>query len=63
MTAITASEARKRLYKLVDAVAECHEPIQIAGKRKSAVLLSEEDWRAIQEALYLVSIPEMRESI
>ena len=62
MTNITASEARKRLYKLVDDVAESHEPIQIAGKRKSAVLLSEEDWRAVQETLYLVSIPGMRES-
>ena len=63
MTNITASEARKRLYKLVDDVAESHEPIQIAGKRKSAVLLSEEDWRAVQETLYLLSIPGMRESI
>ncbi len=63
MTSITASEARKRLYKLVDDVAESHEPIQITGKRKSAVLLSEEDWRAIQETLYLSGIPEMRESI
>lgn len=63
MTSITASEARKRLYKLVDEVAESHEPIQIAGKRKSAVLLSEEDWRAIQETLYLSGIPGMRESI
>jgi prevent-host-death family protein len=63
MTNITAGEARKRLYRLVDDVVESHEPIQIAGKRKSAVLLSEEDWRAIQETLYLVSIPGMRESI
>jgi len=63
MTNITASEARRRLYKLVDDVSESHEPVQIAGKRKSAVLLSEEDWRAVQETLYLVSIPGMRESI
>jgi len=63
MTSITASEARKRLCKLVDDVAESHEPVQIVGKRKSAVLLSEEDWRAIQETLHLTSIPGMRESI
>lgn len=63
MTSITATEARKRLYSLVDDVAESHEPIQIAGKRNSAVLISEEDWRAIQETLYLSSIPGMRASI
>jgi antitoxin YefM len=63
MTSITATEARKRLYALVDDVAESHEPIQIAGKRNSAVLVSEEDWRAIQETIYLSSIPGMRASI
>ena len=63
MATITATEARKRLYTLVDDVAESHDPIQIVGKRNSAVLVSEEDWRAIQETLYLSSIPEMRESI
>jgi prevent-host-death family protein len=63
MTSMTATEARKRLYKLLDEVAESHEPVQIAGKRNSAVLISEDDWRAIQETLYLTSIPSMRESI
>ena len=63
MTSITATEARKSLYKLVDEVQESHEPIQITGKRGSAVLVSEDDWRAVQETLYLVSIPGMRESI
>ncbi len=63
MTSITATEARKRLYSLVDDVAESHEPIQIAGKRNSAVLISEEDWRAIQETIYLSSIPGMKTSI
>jgi PHD/YefM family antitoxin component YafN of YafNO toxin-antitoxin module len=48
MPTLTATEARKRLYTLVDDVAESHDPIQIVGKRSSAVLLSEEDWRAIQ---------------
>lgn len=63
MTSITATEARKRLYALLDDVADSHEPIQIAGKRHSAVLVSEADWRAIQETLYLNSIPRMRASI
>ena len=63
MTILTATEARKRLYNLVDDVAESHDPIQIVGKRNSAVLLSEEDWRAIQETLFLTSMPGMRESI
>jgi len=63
MTTLTASRARAQLYKLVDLAARSHEPIQITGKRNNAVLVSEEDWRAIQETLYLVSIPGMRESI
>jgi prevent-host-death family protein len=63
MTTLTATEARKRLYSLVDEVKESHEPVQIVGKRSSAVLVSEDDWRAIQETLYLTSIPGMRESI
>ena len=63
MTTITVSEARQRLYGLLDEAAESHEPIQIRGKRHSAVLVSEEDWRAIEEALHLVSIPGMAESI
>jgi prevent-host-death family protein len=63
MTNVTATEARRRLYSLLDDVAESHRPVQIAGKRHSAVLVSEEDWRAIQETIYLTSIPGMRESI
>lgn len=63
MSHLSASEARKRLYNLVDEVKETHEPVQIIGKRNTAVLIAEEDWRAIQETLYLVSIPGMRESI
>lgn len=63
MTTLTATEARKCLYSLVDDVAESHAPVQIVGKRNSAVLISEEDWRAIQETLYLTSILGMRESI
>jgi len=63
MTSITATKARKTLYTLLDTLAASHEPIQIAGKRNSAVLISEEDWRAIQETLFLTSIPGMRASI
>jgi prevent-host-death family protein len=63
MTTFSASEARKRLYNLVDEVKETHEPVQIIGRRNSAMLIAEEDWRAIQETLFLVSIPGMRESI
>jgi len=63
MTSISATEARRRLYQLLDEVADSHEPVQIAGKRNAAVLVSESDWRAVQETLYLVSIPGMRESI
>jgi antitoxin YefM len=63
MTSITATDARKNLYKLVEHVQESHEPIQITGKRGNAVLVSEADWRAVQETLYLVSIPGMRDSI
>ena len=63
MTTLTASQARVQLYKLVDRTADSHEPVQITGKRNNAVLVSEEDWRSIQETLYLLSIPGMRESI
>ena len=63
MTTLTASKARDLLYKLLDKVASTHTPIQITGKRNNAVLISEEDWNAINETLYLLSIPQMRESI
>jgi antitoxin YefM len=63
MTTLTATEARKNLYALVDEVAVSHEPVQIAGKRNSAMLISEEDWRSVQETLYLMGVPGMRESI
>ncbi len=63
MHTLTASEARANLYRIIDETAESHEPIIISGKRASAVLLSVEDWRAIQETLYLLAVPGMRESI
>ena len=63
MTTLTASEARSNLYHLIDEAASTHIPILITGKRSNAVLISEEDWHAIQEILHLLSIPGMRESI
>lgn len=63
MQSLTASEARANLYRIIDEAAASHEPIMISGKRSSAVLLSAEDWSAIQETLYLLAVPGMRESI
>lgn len=63
MSTLTASEARAKLYRLIDEAAESHTPIRITGKRNSAVLVSEEDWSAVQETMFLLSVPGMRESI
>lgn len=63
MITLTASQARAKLYKLLDEAASSHEPIQITGKRANGILISEDDGRSIQETLYLLSIPGMRESI
>jgi prevent-host-death family protein len=63
MPTLSITEARSSLYQLVDNVATSHEPVLITGKRANAVLVSEDDWRAIQETLYLLAIPGMRESI
>ena len=63
MSTLTASEARAKLYRLIDEAAESHIPIRITGKRNSAVLVSENDWASVQETMYLLSIPGMRESI
>jgi antitoxin YefM len=63
MTSIPVTKARSQLYQLVDAASDSHTPIQITGKRANAVLISENDWRSIQETLYLLSIPGMRDSI
>ena len=63
MSPISVSQARKDLYNLVDEVGASHKPLIITGKRSNAVLISYEDWSAIQETLYLTSIPGMAESI
>lgn len=63
MTILSATEARSNLYRLIDQTSTSHKPIIITGKRGNAVLLSEEDWKSIQETMFLLSIPGMRESI
>ena len=63
MTTFKATEARTKLYSLIDEAATTHKPITITGKRGNAVLLAEDDWNAINETLFLLSIPGMRESI
>jgi len=63
MPTVKVTEARAKLYRLIDEAAESHEPVFITGKRANAVLLSEDDWRSIQETLHLLSIPGMRETI
>ena len=63
MAVMNASEARANLYKLIDQTNESHEPVVISGKRNNAVLIAEEDWKAVQETLFLSSIPGMKESI
>ncbi len=63
MKSITATRARQNLYNLIDEVSESNEPTQITGKRNNCVIISEDDWKSLQETIYLLSIPKMRESI
>jgi antitoxin YefM len=63
MTSMTVTEARANLYRLIDDIAQSHEPVLITGKRGSAMLIAEDDWRSIEETLFLLNIPGMRESI
>ncbi len=63
MSTLTVSQARANLYRLIDEAAESHVPIRITGKRNSAVLVSEKDWASVQETIYLLSVPGMRESV
>ena len=63
MIALTASEARANLYRLIDETAASHQPVIITGKRSSAVMLAADDWEAIQDTLFLLAVPGMRESI
>ena len=63
MTTVNVTEARANLYKLIDDASVSHEPVVITGKRGNAVLLAEDGWNAINETLYLLSVPGMRESL
>ncbi|MDQ6979616.1 MAG: type II toxin-antitoxin system Phd/YefM family antitoxin [Mariprofundaceae bacterium] len=63
MTILNATEARSKLYSLIDETTQTHQPIIITGKRGNAVLISEDDWKSITETLYLLSVPNMREFI
>ena len=63
MNSLNASEAREKLYRLLDELSDAHDPVLITGPRSNAVLVAEEDWNAIQETLHLLSVPGMRESI
>ncbi len=63
MTAITSTSARNKLYTLIDQVSKTSEPVVITGRRGNAVMISESDWNAIQETLYLSSVKGMAESI
>lgn len=63
MKVITATAARARFFSLIDQVADEHEEVMITTKRSNAVLVSEDDWRSIQESLFLSSIPGFVESL
>jgi len=63
MRTIRVSEARANLYKLVEEASQTHEPVKITGKRGNAIIIGEDEWRAVEETLYLLSVPSMRESI
>ena len=60
---LNTTKARSNLYKLVEHTHNTHEPIYITGKKNDAVLVSAQDWEAIQETLYLNSTPGMSQSI
>jgi antitoxin YefM len=63
MTTLNVTEARSKLYSLIDETASSHKPIIIRAKRGNTVLLSEWDWNIVAETVNLLSIPGMRESI
>lgn len=63
MAAVSATTARANLYRLIDQVNDEAQPLTITGQRGNAVLIGEADWQAIQETLYLQSVPGLAESI
>ena len=60
---MSVSQVRADIYNVMDETAQTHEPVLITGKRNNVVMLSQEDWNAIEETLYLNSIPNMTSSI
>ena len=60
---ISASKARENIFNLIDETAATHQPIIITGKRSNVVMLSEEDYNAIQETFYLSANPKLKASI
>lgn len=60
---MSVSQVRADIYNVMDETAQTHEPILITGKRNNVVMLSQEDWNAIEETLYLNNIPNMVSSI
>ena len=63
MKSIKATNARKQIYKLIEETVNTNTPIQISSKNGNVIMISEADWNSIQETLYLISIPGIRESI
>ena len=63
MEIYTASKARDNIFKLIDYVSQSHEPVYITSKRSTAVIISEEDYRALVETLYLTAIPGVKDSL
>ncbi len=63
MSSLPINDAQNNLQQLIDKVSEDGKPIIIQGERGNAILVAEKDWAAIQETLYLLSIPGMKESI
>ena len=64
MTSISAAKLRQNIYKILNDVNENSEPITITNtKGRNAMIISEDDWKAIQETIHLNSIPGMAESI
>ena len=62
MTTVNITQARRDIYSLMDSVFD-KGAVTITSKRGNAVMMSEEDWSAIKETLYLLSVPDMLESL
>jgi len=60
---MSVSQVRADIYNVIDETAQTHKPVLITGKRNNVVMISQEDWNAIEETLYLNSIPNMASSI